>query len=377
MIRMRILCVIDSLGSGGAQRQMVNLACGLRARGHEVEVFVYFPQFDFFRSEVEASQITIREVKKELGISLKVVWCLAKLFREYKYDCVISFLTIPNFYAELARLLAWSNTPLIVGERSSSIGEPRRFRFQLLRWMHFLASAVVANSKSHTKTLRQNSWLESKTSTIYNGYDISKELLPREPRNRVPFRYLVVGRIQKDKNGIGLIEALFLYARKHRHSPVVAWAGRQETDCESLRMRKEMDDRLKKNSEVGSNWEWLGERHDIPKLIRNCDALIHVSFYEGLPNVVCEAFIGGCPVIVSNVCDHPVLVEEPARGFLCDPGSPESICAAIERFESLSEDQRTQQGINARIFAEADLSIDRMVSAYESLICDLRDKAGG
>ena len=46
---MKILCVIDSLGSGGAQRQIVNLACGLKKKGHDVDVFVYFPEFSFFR----------------------------------------------------------------------------------------------------------------------------------------------------------------------------------------------------------------------------------------------------------------------------------------------------------------------------------------
>jgi glycosyltransferase involved in cell wall biosynthesis len=372
---MKILCVIDSLGSGGAQRQMVNLACGLQARGHDVEMFVYFPQYTFFRREIELAQIPIHEVKKGNRFSLKVIFRLAALFRKNKYDGVVSFLSVPNLSAELAKLLVLSRTPLIVGERSSSVGESNRFKSRLLRWPHYLASAVVANSRSQAEWLRTNSWLHSKTHFVYNGYTISRGSSPHEPVNRIRFRYLVVGRIQKDKNGIRLIEALTLYAKKHRNSPVVTWAGRQETDRESLQLRKEMDDRLKNQSEVGEKWEWLGERNDIPALIRKCDALIHVSLYEGLPNVICEAFIGGCPVIASNVCDHPFLIEEPARGFLCDPHSPESICEAIERFESQSDEQRTQQGTNARKFAEEYLSIEKMVSAYESLIMRLRDKA--
>ena len=38
---MKILCVIDSLGSGGAQRQLVGLAIGFKERGHEVSFLVY------------------------------------------------------------------------------------------------------------------------------------------------------------------------------------------------------------------------------------------------------------------------------------------------------------------------------------------------
>ena len=33
---MNILCVIDILGSGGAQRQLVNIAIGFKERGHTV-----------------------------------------------------------------------------------------------------------------------------------------------------------------------------------------------------------------------------------------------------------------------------------------------------------------------------------------------------
>lgn len=37
----RILCFIDSLGAGGAQRQLVNLAIGLKKRGYIVHFLVY------------------------------------------------------------------------------------------------------------------------------------------------------------------------------------------------------------------------------------------------------------------------------------------------------------------------------------------------
>jgi len=40
---MKLLFVIDNLGSGGAQRQMINLARELKTRGHHVEFFVYYP----------------------------------------------------------------------------------------------------------------------------------------------------------------------------------------------------------------------------------------------------------------------------------------------------------------------------------------------
>ena len=37
----KILCVIDSLGAGGAQRQMVGLATMLKEKGYSVKVLIY------------------------------------------------------------------------------------------------------------------------------------------------------------------------------------------------------------------------------------------------------------------------------------------------------------------------------------------------
>ena len=38
---MKLLCVIDSIGSGGAQRQLVSIAKGIKAKGHCVSFLVY------------------------------------------------------------------------------------------------------------------------------------------------------------------------------------------------------------------------------------------------------------------------------------------------------------------------------------------------
>ena len=112
----------------------------------------------------------------------------------------------------------------------------------------------------------------------------------------------------------------------------------------------------------------MGERQDVPSLLQQTDALIHISLFEGLPNVVCEAFIAGRPVIASNVCDHPLLVEDKVRGILCDPLSVESICSAIQRFVNLTSEERHNMGNNARRYAEQHLSAERMVSEYEKLL---------
>lgn len=365
---MKILCVIDSLGSGGAQRQMVNLACGLKAKGHDVEMFIYFPDLRFFRKQIDDAVIPVHEVRKGAGFSFKVLGKLITLMRSKKYAAVISFLDSPNIYVELARLISFAKLKIVVSERSSFARESGSIAQFLSRRLHNLADAVVANSFTHAEWLKERAWLRNKTHVIYNGYMIPSLDELKHNSNHSNQEFLVIGRVDAGKNGVRLLEALLLFRQRNRYLPSFAWAGRQEMDTQSLQARAEMDRLLEENPDVAAQWQWLGERNDVPQLLAGCQALIHVSLFEGLPNVVCEAFIAGRPVIASNVCDHPILVENGVRGILCDPLSIESICSAIEHFMSLTSDQRNMLGRNARDYALHNLHIDRMISKFEALL---------
>ena len=94
---MKILLFIDHLGMGGAQRQIAELACGLKRRGHDVEVFVYFSEYDFFRPLLREHRITLHEYAKGRGFSFGVLARLVKIIRHGRFDAVISYLSSPKY----------------------------------------------------------------------------------------------------------------------------------------------------------------------------------------------------------------------------------------------------------------------------------------
>ena len=57
----RVTCFIDSLGPGGAQRQMSLLAVLLKRRGYDVDVLTYRP-VRFFDSVVEEAGVPVRRI---------------------------------------------------------------------------------------------------------------------------------------------------------------------------------------------------------------------------------------------------------------------------------------------------------------------------
>ena len=302
---MKLLLIIDHFGSGGAQRQMVELACGLKRRGHAVEMFVYHPQRDFFRKSLEDHQIVIHEPLGGRGLSIGVIKRLAALMHRGRFDVSVSFLPTANIFAELASLVA-PRTKLVVSERTSFHDDKSAVGALLRRLLHLLSDWVVANSETQAAWLRTRPWLKNRVSCVYNGVDL-RRFQPVE-WVRIPgraVRLLGVGRIGPEKNLVNLITALARFDERFGHVPEIGWAGDRDSSRAGRRYCERIDALLSKLPNVRRSWSWLGLQSDIPALLREYDALIHPSLYEGLPNAVCEALAMGVPVLASNVCDHP------------------------------------------------------------------------
>jgi len=365
---MKILLVIDSLGSGGAQRLHANLAKALSELGHKVEIFFYVADNQFYKDEFASAGIKIHNAdKKNAGFSFQVARQLRKVIKKNGYDGVISSLHSPGIYAALAKLGVKQGRLIVCEVSSSNAPVPvlRKFLFYLST---LVANSVVTNSYHEAKLMKRLPRITNKIYTIWNGYEIQSTSVNYNVVQGRVGKLLVVGRIAYPKNGVNLLKALALFLSRNGWAPEIQWAGRKDIDQRSLDMQKGMDQYLLENPEVASNFKMLGEVKDIDELYRSSDALMHVSIYEGLPMVIGEAMLAGCPVIASDVCDHPVVLGQEERGLLCDPYSPESICYAIERFGRMTIEERSQMVVKARKFAEENFNIQIMAKEFVGLL---------
>ena len=73
-------------------------------------------------------------------------------------------------------------------------------------------------------------------------------------------------------------------------------------------------------------------------------------------------------MLASNVCDNSRLVKHGVNGFLFDPHDAESIAATMTQFASLSQAEKAAMGRESRLLAERELSEERLLSQYLSLI---------
>lgn len=366
---MKILIVIDSIGTGGAQKLKAELAIGLANTGYCVEMFIYNKMTDeFFASDLLNAGIIVHIAnKKRSGFSINVLREL-RILLEKDYDVVISSMHAPSIYASLA-VIGNKKCKLIVCDESSSLAPISLFRRGLFYLATLIADYVVPNSFSEAALMKKLPGRSKKVYPIWNGYDLSP--MPfysnQNNKNKGVRRLLIVGRIAYPKNGVNLLRALALFLSRNGWLPKIHWVGRLDSDIKSLNMKVEMDSFLSLNPGVDENWIWEGVVNDVNDYYRTSDALLHVSIYEGLPNVICEAMLSGCFVIASNVCDHPLIIGKNERGMLCEPNSPESICIAIEKLNQMESKKKLEVLRKARSFAEYEFNRDIMIEKYVSL----------
>jgi glycosyltransferase involved in cell wall biosynthesis len=266
---------------------------------------------------------------------------------------------------------------LVVSERTSHHDDKAPVRDYLRRALHGLSDAVVANSRTHCEWLKRKWWLRRRAVYIYNGVDLQRFRPEQGVVDSVDGVHLLgIGRIGPEKNILHLIAALDLLQKQYGDFPRISWAGSRDESERGRRYCRQIDERLDALPEIRRRWQWLGIQSNVPGLLRRHHALIHPSFYEGLPNVVCEALASGVPVLASDVCDHPLLVADGERGLLFDPESPQSIASAITKFTRLSVEGRRNMSRNAREYAEENLGVEKMVSAYEGLLMQLLRNRG-
>ena len=364
---MKYLLVIDSLGSGGAQRLFVQLAKALSDKGHEVVVFTYDQSENFFYEDFVSNGIKVFSFRKpKKGFSIKTLLSLHQLIKS-GFDCVIATMHSPSIYAALANLGVRRNALILceVGSSSAPVSFIKKFLFIL---SCLLASSVVTNSYRETQHLSRFPFLKNKVKTIWNGYQVKEyPFHHREGRLEDKLRILIVGRLAYPKNGVNVLKALKLFHFRNGWMPEVTWAGRKETDSLSLKMQNDMQAILDSDVALREKLNFIGEVKDIEKLYLSNDVLLHASLYEGLPNVICEAMLLGCLVVASNVADHKIILGDGPRGFLCEPESMESICRSLEKVANLTVQEFSGIVQEARNYAETEFDVNLRVGEYVKL----------
>ena len=357
----RVICLIDSLGAGGAQRQMVGLATFLKEKGYDVLVAIYHADKDelFYADNLLSAGVPYIFLKNAER-NLTRPFYIARFISRYKPNVVISYLETPSICACIAKFFNRRHL-LIVSERNTTqqTGLNEKIRFNLFR----VADYVVPNAYAQEDYIKRTfSFLSNKLVTIPNFVDIERFYPNYHTRREIP-EIAIVATIWASKNTLGFIDAVELLSKSNKPFHI-SWYGKDiaNIDYYNACQQKIEEKRL-------SNYISLLEKtNKIADRYREADYFCLPSFYEGTPNVICEAMASGLPVACSDVCDNARYVAEGVNGFLFNPNNSESMAAAVEKMIGLSNDDYKAFSSKSRAIAEERLSKERFINDYIRII---------
>jgi glycosyltransferase involved in cell wall biosynthesis len=161
------------------------------------------------------------------------------------------------------------------------------------------------------------------------------ELTEALTRTRHPVRRLLsVGRLDREKNPLLLAEVM---AELH-----LLDAGWRLTVVGDGPMRAELQARVDELG-LGDSVELRGYvpiDGELPELYRSADAFLHISWTEGVPQVLFEAFAAGLPVVATDVGGVARAVADAA--ILIPPGDSAAAVTALGR---LAADEVLREGL--------------------------------
>jgi glycosyltransferase involved in cell wall biosynthesis len=111
---------------------------------------------------------------------------------------------------------------------------------------------------------------------------------------------------------------------------------------------------------------WLGEREDVPELMRALDVLLLPSWEEPFGRALIEAMAMGVPVVATNIGGPPELLRDGQEGFLVAPRAPVAWAQAIRRFAQTAE-LAEEMGRAGRRRVEEAFTVERHVASMLDL----------
>jgi glycosyltransferase involved in cell wall biosynthesis len=373
---MKVLFAIDTLGSGGAQRQAVELAVRLVERGDiDARFAVYHPD-PFFRPRLEQAGIRVDLLRKSWRYDLLFPRRMRDDLVQRPVDVVHAFMPSPSLWALLAlRGMAREQRPaLIASERNDQIGT---LRLETLgqRFVYPHADAVTVNAEVVASMVEQRLRVpRERIHYIPNGIDLEawdRAMLAPCPLRLEPGRFHIglVGRIAPQKQHDLLLDALALIDRESLRSWSVWLIGAGTTQSPAGRG---LQQRVHAAG-LADIIRFVPEQRDIAAIMARLSLLVLCSRHEGFPNVVLEAMASRLAIVSTRVGDVPNMIEPNRSGLLVPAGDKAALAAALVRVWRMDPDTCTALGTAARTRVERAFSIDAVAGRYLALYRELAE----
>jgi glycosyltransferase involved in cell wall biosynthesis len=362
---MKIVHIINSLASGGAEKLLLDTLPIYREKGIEVDLLV-----------LNGAPSPFMQVLKETGccsiysLGLNSVYNPIQVFRLIpflrKYDIAHVHLFPSQYWVVLAKILSFAKIKLILTEHNST--NPRlqnRFIAVIDRLFYRFYNKVVCVSNEISNTFKNYTGLsDSKFFVIENGIDLKKIHLAKpyfkneisNLFNAEDFVIIQVARFDKQKDQETVIYSLMFLPENVKL--ILVGEGVFKTKCQELVEQLQLKERVL----------FLGVRMDVPQLLKTADVVVLSSKYEGLSLSSIEGMASGKPFVASDVPGLQEIVS--GAGILFRQGDAKDLANTIERL--LTDEVYYQEIVNSCLERaeqyDIQIMVDKHIHLYQTIV---------
>lgn len=356
---LKVLFVIDTLGSGGKERRLTELLKALSCR-NDIDFQLVVMSNDIHFTEIYDLGIKIHRIIRKTTRDLSVFRKFYRLIREFNPDAVHCWESMTAVY--LAPVCFLLKCRLINGMVTNV---PVRQNITNHHWrrgrLTFPFSAkVVSNTRAGLKAYRVP---VGKGVVIPNGFNFARldnitpeKSVREELKIKTDFIVGMVASFTSQKDYPTFFKAAQLILEKRDDVSFMA-VGTGTDSVESWDCIKPV---------FRSNFKLLGNRNDVDSLVNAMDIGLLSSFSEGLSNSILEYMAFGKPVIASGAGGTPEIVEDGVTGYLVPVADPSVMAWRMGNMLD-SKNIRKTMGEAGRERVRSRFSMDIMVNKYIDL----------
>ena len=362
---LKILYVNYSLNTGGIETLILELSRRIDKSRFSPAVCV-FESGGRLQAEFVKLGVPVYVLQKGRGTDCCLPLRLAKLIKKEKFDLVHTHNQAAWLYGAIAAML--SGTRIVhTNHTTADYHNYHARRWHLIeRILSLFTQKITTVAKSVAEYMINMEGISArKIEVIYNG--VKTELYEqdfggakqKEELNLDDNHFIIgnVARLVANKDHRTLISAFkIISGRMPEARLVIAGDGPLKNELQFQIEELGLRDAVK----------LLGNRRDIPELLKIFNLFALSSLREGFPVVLLEAMAAGKPVVSSDVDGNAELVINDETGLIVPSGNPQALAEAIER---LAGDRQKAEimGINGRKRVKTLFSFEKMINGYERI----------
>lgn len=299
----RLLCIISTMNSGGAETFLMKVYRKLDRSKYQMDFCINIEGKCFYSDEIlslggrifyiPSKSENVKEFKKQLSALIK---------RE-QYEYVLRVVSNGAGFMDLKIAKRAGAKYCAVRATNSSNG------VNLSNFLHYIGRLfytkyvdikIAPSDLAAIYTFGKRAYQNGQVALLHNAVDLSVYSYNEENRRLIRDYYQIdnskivvghVGRFAAQKNHPFLIE---VFAKIHQENPntLLLLVGGGELE-QNIRAKVQ-------SLGLSKNVIFAGVRSDVPALLSAMDVFVMPSFYEGMPNTVIEAQATGLPCVIAD-----------------------------------------------------------------------------